>query len=120
ICGSPTGWDQVELIREQQAVLRRIEEVDAVCREHHISAAAARQVLGKLDIPCSFEVIDGWEFLRGSDDPRPLSPVATRSQPGQGRSILVPLVLACIAAWLPYSRALIAPVVVFDDYEILA
>ncbi len=74
ICGSPTGWYQVELVRDQRAVLHRIEEVDALCRQHHISTAAARQALGKLDIPCSIEVIDGWEFLRGSDDPWPLPP----------------------------------------------
>ncbi len=41
-------------------------------------------------------------------------------QPAKGRSIVVPMVLACVAAWIPYSRALIAPVVVLDDYEILA
>jgi hypothetical protein len=74
ICGSPTDWHQFQTIRDQLAVLRRIEEVDARCREHHISAAAAREALGKLEMPCSLGVIDGWEFLRGSDNPRPLPP----------------------------------------------
>ena len=36
--------------------------------------AAARQALDPLDIPMSVNAIDGWEFLRGSDDPRPLPP----------------------------------------------
>jgi hypothetical protein len=72
ICGSPTGWYPFQSVRDQRAVLRRIEEVDAVCREHHIGAAAAREALGRLEIPCSLDVIDGWEFLCGSDDPRPL------------------------------------------------
>jgi hypothetical protein len=74
LCCSPTGWDQLAEVRQQQAVLHRIEEVEARCRRYHISAAAARQALGKLDVPLSVDVIDGWEFLIGSDDPRPLPP----------------------------------------------
>src|SRR6185437_7404059 len=49
-----------------------------------------------------------------------VSPPQAQSQPAKGRSILVPVVLACIAAWLPYIRPLIAPAVIIDDYEILA
>jgi hypothetical protein len=74
LCSSPTGLHQFAEVREQQAVLRRIEEVDARCRKHHIDAAAARQALGKLDVPLSLDTIDGWDFLIGSDDPRPLPP----------------------------------------------
>jgi hypothetical protein len=74
LCSSPTGLHQFAEVREQQAVLRRIEEVDARCRKYHIDAAAARQALGKLDVPLSLDTIDGWAFLIGSDDPRPLPP----------------------------------------------
>ncbi len=74
LCSSPTDWHQFAEVRAQQAVLRRIEEVDARCRNYHISADAARQALGQLDVPFSIDVIDGWEFLVGSDDPRPLPP----------------------------------------------
>jgi hypothetical protein len=74
VCGSPTDWNQFAQVREQLAVLRRIEEVDALCRQHHISAAAARQALGQMEIPLSNGVVDGWDFLCGSDDPRPLPP----------------------------------------------
>jgi hypothetical protein len=74
LCSSPTGLDQFAVMHKQRAVLRRVEEVDARCRQYHISAAAARQALGRLDLPLSLDVIDGWEFLLGSDDPRPLSP----------------------------------------------
>jgi hypothetical protein len=74
VCSSPTGWHQLAEMSEQQATLRRIEKVDARCREHHISAAAAQQALGRLDMPLSLDVIDGWDLLIGSDDPRPLSP----------------------------------------------
>jgi hypothetical protein len=74
ICSSPTGWHQFAEVRQQQAVLRRIEETDARCRKYHIGADAARQALGKLDIPLSLDTIDGWEFLVGSDDPRPQPP----------------------------------------------
>ncbi|MGH7174540.1 MAG: hypothetical protein ACRELG_30095, partial [Gemmataceae bacterium] len=74
LCASPTGWDQFAEVRAQQATLRRIDEVEARCRRYHLSAAAARQALGKLDVPLSTDVIDGWEFLIGSDDPHPLPP----------------------------------------------
>ena len=65
----------------QAADFRRIEEVDARCRRYHIDARTARQAL-----PEKFEVVGctpeqkvdgrpviGWDFLRGSDDPRPVS-----------------------------------------------
>jgi len=74
ICGAATGWHPLAEQHAQLDALRRIEEVDALCREHRISATAARQVLGHLDIPLSLDVINGWEFLRGSDDPLPLPP----------------------------------------------
>jgi len=50
----------------------------------------------------------------------PYSSAPPRDKPAKGRSLVVPMVFACVAAWIPYSRALIAPVVVLDDYEILA
>jgi hypothetical protein len=71
---SPTDCHQFDQVREQQAVLRRIEEIEARCRQNHISANDARQALGRLDIPLSYDVIDGWDFLVGSDDPWPLPP----------------------------------------------
>jgi hypothetical protein len=74
LCSSPTGPNQFAEVREQQAVLRRIEEVDARCRKYHIDAAAARQALGKLNVPLSLDTIDSWDFLIGSDDPHPLLP----------------------------------------------
>jgi hypothetical protein len=74
ICSSPTDWHQFAEVRQQQAVLRRIEEVDSRCRKYHIAADAARQALGKLDVPLSLDTIDGWEFLVGSDDPQSQPP----------------------------------------------
>lgn len=74
LCSSPTDWHQFAQVREQQTVLRRIEEVDARCRQYHIGAESARQALGRLDVPLSLDVIDGWEFLIGSEEPRPLPP----------------------------------------------
>jgi hypothetical protein len=74
LCASPTGWEQFAEFSEQQAALRRIEDVETRCRQHHISAAAARQALGRLNLPFSLNVIDGWDFLIGSDDPHPLPP----------------------------------------------
>jgi hypothetical protein len=53
----------------QQADLRRIEAVDACCREHHIAANAARRCLPPLAIEGSIGAINGWALLWGSDDP---------------------------------------------------
>jgi hypothetical protein len=78
LCGAATSWDMVAERRDQQAVLHRIEEVDARCRQHHIDAAAAREALGRLQMPLSMGVIDGWELLRGSHDPRPFPPEEIR------------------------------------------
>jgi hypothetical protein len=74
LCASPTGLHPFAAFHAQQAALHRIEEVEARCRRYHISADAARQALGRLDVPLSLDVIDSWEFLVGSDDPQPRSP----------------------------------------------
>jgi hypothetical protein len=62
----------------QMAVLRHIEEVDARCQANRISAETARQALGFLEIPYSTTPgagypprINGWQWLRGSDQPMP-------------------------------------------------
>jgi hypothetical protein len=62
----------------QQAQLRAIAEIDRLCRQHHISAAAAQEALPKLDVPASYEQFNGWVLLRGSDDPRPMSAAEIR------------------------------------------
>lgn len=61
-------------VPEQLQHFRRIEDIDARCRQHRIAADAARQVLPPLRIPVSGTKLNGWEFLRGSDDPLPLEP----------------------------------------------
>ena len=58
----------------QTETLRLIERVSAVCREKRISTEAARRALGELPMPESVTKVDGWEFLRGSDDPKEWSP----------------------------------------------
>jgi hypothetical protein len=62
----------------QRALLRRIEEVDARCREHGISADAARRELPKLDLDPWLSSVNGWEFLRGSPTPRERSAAEVR------------------------------------------
>jgi hypothetical protein len=59
----------------QMAALQRIEEVEARCRTHRIAADTARQALGRLDLPYSGDPprIDGWELLRGSAAPQPMT-----------------------------------------------
>jgi len=61
-------------VPEQLQHFRRIEDMDARCRQHRIAAAAARQVLPPLRMPVSGTQVNGWEFLRGSDQPLPLEP----------------------------------------------
>ena len=58
----------------QAETLRRIGRVSDFCQERRISAETARRVLGPLPMPESNTIVDGWEFLRGSDDPREASP----------------------------------------------
>jgi hypothetical protein len=62
----------------QMADLRYIEQVDARCQIHRISANSARQALGFFEIHFSTTPgagypprINGWQWLRGSDDPLP-------------------------------------------------
>jgi hypothetical protein len=60
----------------QWATLEHIEAVDARCREFHIDAATARAALtGPLIVPQSGTppLIDGWELLRGSANPRSMT-----------------------------------------------
>jgi hypothetical protein len=58
---------------EQQEVLRLIEEVDARCRRWGIDAKTAKAALGSRNVPFGSDKESAWEFLRGSDDPRPVS-----------------------------------------------
>jgi hypothetical protein len=57
----------------QQQTLRRVEEMDARCRAHHIAAATARAALGKLALPHCDDRENAWLLLRGSNDPRPVA-----------------------------------------------
>ncbi len=63
---------------QQAATLRLIERTSDFCKAHRISAEAARQELGALRMPESHTIINGWDFLRGSDDPENWSPEAVR------------------------------------------
>lgn len=63
---------------EQEATLRRIAAVDARCRKYHISGDAARAALPKLSLERWYSSVNGWEFLRGSDNPQPHSPEDVR------------------------------------------
>jgi hypothetical protein len=57
----------------QGEALDRIEQSDALCRRHQIGAATARAALGWLRVPHDCPTEDNGQFLRGSEDPRPLS-----------------------------------------------
>jgi hypothetical protein len=70
----------------QQEVLRQIEEVDGRCREHHISANAAHSVLGWLRIPFCGDRKNGWDLLRGSDTPQPITQEEVRRLLSPGMS----------------------------------
>jgi hypothetical protein len=55
---------------QQAETLRRIERTSDFCKKHRISAEAARRELDELKMPESNTIVNGWEFLRGSDDPK--------------------------------------------------
>ena len=61
--------DRAEGMLEQQEFLREIESMDARCRQHGIDAATARAALPRLKI-WGNDKENGWDFLRGSDQPR--------------------------------------------------
>jgi hypothetical protein len=63
----------VDQFPRQKADLHRIDTMDARCREHHIAAATAREVLEPFDIEGCGGRVNGWDFLHGSPDPRPIS-----------------------------------------------
>jgi hypothetical protein len=72
----------------QRIDLLEIERVDALCRKHRISAQTARQALPPLKIRASYTKIDGYTFLRGSEDPLPTSVEEARRilKPPRGES----------------------------------
>jgi hypothetical protein len=73
-CAETALCDQFPAREVQIEELGRIDAVDARCRQYHISADAARQVLPRFTLYWSVDVINGWDLLRGSDDPRPRPP----------------------------------------------
>lgn len=58
---------------EQIAVLARVEQIDATCRENSISAITAREALGFLQFPLGYAGENSWDFLRGSPQPRQMT-----------------------------------------------
>jgi hypothetical protein len=64
---------QVRAHAEQQAVLRRVEEVSRRCREQGLSAEAARRALPEPDLPDRAHDVGAWDLLRGSPTPREVS-----------------------------------------------
>jgi hypothetical protein len=56
----------------QARAFQAIEDVDAVCRRERLDAATARGVLKPLSIPGYTPLANGWLYLRGSNDPRPV------------------------------------------------
>jgi hypothetical protein len=66
---------------EQMACLTDIQRMDERCADYGIAGQTARQALGRLHIPHSGDPprISGWELLRGSPSPRPVSPAEARA-----------------------------------------
>jgi hypothetical protein len=69
-------------IEDQPQALRYVDQVDVLCRQHHIAAADAVAALPELALPGNqegqHEHVNGWLFLRGSPTPRPHSPKEIR------------------------------------------
>jgi hypothetical protein len=63
---------------QQYVELERVERIDDRCRKYHIDAATARQALPRFDLTGMGGEIDGralsgWDLLRGSDTPKPVT-----------------------------------------------
>ena len=69
----PRSLESPRYFPEQIGVLTRVEQVDAICRSHGISASTAREALGFLQFPLGYEGENAWDFLRGSPQPRPMT-----------------------------------------------
>lgn len=71
---SGVGYDP-----QQYADLERVEGIDARCRKDHIAAATAKEALGEFEIDGMLggEIdgrrLSGWDLLRGSNDPLPMT-----------------------------------------------
>jgi hypothetical protein len=72
--GKRVYWRDAKFHAEQMRAFKRIEAVDGLCQEHHISAVDARKVLDPIEIPYDAsgdpQRENNWQFLRGSDQPR--------------------------------------------------
>jgi hypothetical protein len=78
-------WDSDSA--EQRQVLRQVDEMDARCRRLHIDRETALQALPFLELPSSWKLVSGWELLRGSPDPAPVTVEEARrllEGPGEG------------------------------------
>jgi hypothetical protein len=66
-------WQRWHDSQAQHEALRRIEAVDAVCRQQRIDAKLVPLAVGTLHdaMPLDCPTEDNWQFLRGSDDPDP-------------------------------------------------
>jgi hypothetical protein len=88
--GVRVHWFDAEIHAEQMRTLQRIEAVDALCRERHISAADARRALEPIRMPYDAsgdpQRESNWQFLHGSNDPRELADEEIRQllQPAAG------------------------------------
>ncbi len=63
---------------EQQETLRRIEDMEERCATAHIAAEVACAALEKLPVPYGAARTNGWQLLRGSADPWPVSVAEAR------------------------------------------
>jgi hypothetical protein len=69
---------------QQSADLHRVENVDALCREFGIDAVTARKALPPFEVTgmegreIDGRGLSGWDLLRGSTDPRPMTVAEAR------------------------------------------
>lgn len=69
----PRSLQSPRYFPEQIGVLTRVEQIDAVCRAHGISAVTAREALGFLQFPLGYDGENAWDFLRGSPQPKQMT-----------------------------------------------
>jgi hypothetical protein len=74
-----TAINTPECVWEQREALRDIEATDVRCHSHRIAADTAGQALPPLEVPVSPEGYNGWQLLRGSPEPEPITPEEARN-----------------------------------------
>ncbi len=78
ICHFPRCESNHFFRKDQARMFELIEEKNKICQTHGIDAATAREALGFHQMPDCFRGDNAWDFLRGSESPKPMTPAEAK------------------------------------------